>query len=85
MKNAQALDHTNGLSKYVCKYIGNFDEGNHVFLFQDTHTGQWILGKSHLCNTKIVHSNINEKNHTAKIEERILQEDVICLIFRYIR
>ena len=28
MKNAQVIDHTNGLSKYVCKYIGKFDEGN---------------------------------------------------------
>ena len=27
-ENDQVIDHTNGLSKYVCKYIGKFDEGN---------------------------------------------------------
>ena len=28
--NAQALDHTNGLAKYVCKYIGTFDDCNYI-------------------------------------------------------
>ena len=32
MQNAQALDHTNGIAKYVCKYITKFDEGNYVVL-----------------------------------------------------
>ena len=45
MQNAQALDHTNGLSKYVCKYISKFDEGNYVVLCQDVHTGEWVLKK----------------------------------------
>ena len=61
MQNSQSIDHTNVLSKYVCKYIGKFDEGNYVVLCQDNHTGQWVLGKSHLHNTKIVRSHINEQ------------------------
>ena len=61
MQDAQALDHTNELSKYVCKYIDKFDEGNCVVLCQDTHTGQWVWGKPHLHNTKTVRSNINEQ------------------------
>ena len=60
MQNAQALDHTNGVAKYVCKYIGKFDEGNYVVLCQDIHTGKWVLGKTHLHNTKIVTSKFNE-------------------------
>ena len=60
MQNEQALDHTNGLSKYVCKYISKFDDCNYVVLCQDIHTGQWILGKNHLHNTKIVSSKIKE-------------------------
>ncbi|MDB4430361.1 hypothetical protein N9140_00205, partial [bacterium] len=60
MQNAQALDHTNGIAKYVCKYIAKFDEGNYVVLCQDIHTGQWVLGKTHLHNTKVVRSKINE-------------------------
>ena len=60
MQNAQALDHTNGISKYVCKYIGKFDDGNYVVLCEDSHSGEWVLGKTHLHNTKIVTSKINE-------------------------
>ena len=59
MQNAQALDHTNGLTKYVRKYFGKFDEGNYVVLCQDVHTGQFVLGKTHLHNTKVVRFNIN--------------------------
>ena len=60
MQNAQALDHTNGIAKYVCKYITKFDQGNYVILCQDIHTGQWVLGKKHLHNTKIVTSKYNK-------------------------
>ena len=37
-----------------------FDQGNYVVLCQDVHTGQWVLGKKHLHNTKIVTSKYNE-------------------------
>ena len=60
MQNAQVLEHTNGLAKYVCKYITKIDEGNYVVLCVDVHTGQWVLAKTHLHNTKIVSSKINE-------------------------
>ena len=40
MQNAQALDHTNGIAKYVCKYITKFEQGNYVVLCQDVHTRQ---------------------------------------------
>ena len=40
MQNAQALDYTNGIAKYVCKYITKFEQGNYVVLCQDVHTRQ---------------------------------------------
>ena len=58
--NAQELDYTNGLSKYLCKCAGNFDDGNYIVLCQDIHTGEWVVGKYHLHNTKIARSKINE-------------------------
>ena len=60
MQNAQALDRTTGDAKYVCKCIGKFDDGNYVVLCQDIHTGQWVLGKTHLHNTKSVTSKFNK-------------------------
>lgn len=60
MQNAQALENTNGLAKYVCKYVAKFDDGNYIVLLQDVHTGQWILRKVKLHNTKIAGSKINE-------------------------
>ena len=61
MQNVQALDHTNGLSKYVCKYIAKFDDGNYVVVSQNIHNGNIVLEKTHLHNTKIARSNINEQ------------------------
>ena len=61
MQNIEAFDHTNGLSKYVCKYIAKFDDGNYVVVSQNTDNGQIVLGKTHLHNTKIVRSSINEQ------------------------
>lgn len=60
MQNAQMLEHTNGCTKYCVKYITKFDEDNYVVLCQDIHTGEWVLGKTRLHNTKIVSSKINE-------------------------
>ena len=70
MQNAQALDHTNGISKYICKYLGKFDKGNYVVLCEGIHTGKWILGKTHLYNTKIVSSKFNEDKAFNKDRER---------------
>ena len=60
MQNAQVLAHTNGVAKYVCKYIAKMDKGNYVVLCIDGDTGKWVLAKTHLHNTKIVSSKINE-------------------------
>ena len=60
MQNAQVLEHTNGLAKYVCKYITKVNAGNYVVLCVDVDTGQLVLAKTHLHNTKIVSSKINE-------------------------
>ena len=82
MQNAQALNHTNGLTKYFCKYISKFDEGNYTVLMQDIHTGELVLGKVHLHNTKIVRSKINKdkayskerlKNHSRGREMPMLE------------
>ena len=82
MQNAQALDHTNGLSKYVCKYISKFDQGNYVILCQDIHTGEWVLGKNHLHNTKIMTSKYNEDKAFEKIVIKIIPKVVTCPILR---
>ena len=71
MQNAQALDHTNGIAKYVCKYIMKFDDGNYVTLCQDIHTGQWVLGKKHLHNTKVVTSKYNEDKAFGKDRNKL--------------
>lgn len=60
MQNIQVLAGTNGVTKYVTKYISKVDDGNMTLLLQDIHTGEFILGKIHLHNTKIVRSKINE-------------------------
>jgi len=54
MINDQALYHTHGLSNYVFKYTGKFYEGNFVVSYQYIHTGEWFIGKNHLCGTKFV-------------------------------
>ena len=66
MQNAQALEHKNGTSKYVCKYLGKFYDGNYVVLCEDIYTGEWVIGKVHLHNTKILTSKINEDKSFAK-------------------
>ena len=40
IQDAQILEHTNGLAKYVCKYITKVDEENYVVLCVDVDTGQ---------------------------------------------
>ena len=52
MQNAQAIDHINVLTKYVCKYISKFNDGNYAILMQNIHTRELVLGKIHLHNTK---------------------------------
>ena len=66
MQNVQALDHTNSLTKYVSKYIAKFDESNYTLLCQDIHTSDWVIGKTHLHNTKVIRSKINEDKAFSK-------------------
>ena len=66
MQNAQALDHTNGLTKYVYKYMAKFDQSNYTLLLQDIHSGDFLIGKTHLHNTKVVRSKINEDKAFSK-------------------
>ena len=58
MQNAQALDHTYGIAKYVCKYITTFDQGNYVpiqlirrrenlSIYQQMITNQCLTYQSH--------------------------------------
>mmetsp|Transcript_10982 Transcript_10982/g.23255 ORF Transcript_10982/g.23255 Transcript_10982/m.23255 type:complete len:323 (+) Transcript_10982:3908-4876(+) len=66
IQNAQSLNYTNGIIKYVCKYLTKFDDGNYVLLCQDIHTGDWVLAKMHLYNIKIVSSKYNKDKAFAK-------------------
>ena len=66
MQNAQALDHTNGLANYVVKYISKFDETNYTTLCQDSESGDFVMGRNHLHNTKVVRSKINEDKYFAR-------------------
>ena len=54
------------IATYVCKYISKFDNGNYFVLCHDIHMGQWMIGKIHLHNTKIVSSKINKDKAMAK-------------------
>ena len=64
--NAQALEHTNCTSKYDCKYLGKFDDGNYIVLCKDIHTVGWQLGKVHLHNIKIIISKSSDDKAFAK-------------------
>ena len=60
IQNAQTFDHANGLSKYVYKYVGKFNEGNYIILYQNIHTSKQIIRKSHLHSIKIMWIKINK-------------------------
>eukprot|EP00984_Skeletonema_dohrnii_P023809 scaffold12895_cov164-Skeletonema_dohrnii-CCMP3373.AAC.6 len=60
MQNLQYLLHTNGVCKYVVKYLVKIDQGNRITLYVNTKTGQIQAGKEFLHNTKISSSRINE-------------------------
>ncbi|KAL7539846.1 hypothetical protein ACHAXR_009663, partial [Thalassiosira sp. AJA248-18] len=67
MQNAQILTGTNGVSRYVVKYIVKLDEGNRCTVWADQHTGAVIRAESNfLHNTKITSSKLNEDKAHAK-------------------
>ena len=44
----------------MCKYLGKFNEGNYVILYEYIHTREWVLGKTNFHNAKITTSQINK-------------------------
>ena len=62
---------TNGVARYVVKYIVNLDRGNRCVLYVDAHTGAVICaGQKFLHNTKITSSKANEDKAFAKSREQ---------------
>ena len=61
MQNAQILHGTNGVARYVVKYIVKLDDGNRCIVWADAHTGAVMRAeKDFLHNTKITSSKANE-------------------------
>ena len=59
MQNIQMLTNCDGVSKYVCKYIGKIDEKDYAVVFVGGR-GQLVTKNVFLHNTKIATSKINE-------------------------
>ena len=71
MQNIQSLTHTNGLNRYVCKYIGKIDEQNQIIVRSHPYNQQSLISNSRfLHNTKITSSSINESRALAKKRNR---------------
>ena len=67
MQNVQNLTHTNGLNRYVCKYIGKIDEQNKIFIKSHPYKDDSLVNKStFLYNTKIASSSTNEEKKLSK-------------------
>ena len=62
MQNLQILYGTNGVARYVVKYIVKLDQGNRCIVWADAHTGA-VMRAEHqfLHNTKITSSKVNEE------------------------
>ena len=80
MMNTQVLEDTNGLAKYIVKYIGKFDERNYVMFCQDIYIyWQWILEKTHLHNTQVATWKFNEDK---ALNDDWKHNNLACLILR---
>ena len=60
MCNVQFICCSNGIVKYILKYVAKFDECNRVTASSNIHTGAVEVGSTFLHNTKIATSKINE-------------------------
>lgn len=71
MQNLQILTGTNGVARYIVKYVTKLDDGNRCVVFADAHTSA-IMRVDHefLHNTKVATSKANE--------EKKLQRHVIA-------
>ena len=71
MQNAQVVTDTNGVSRYVVKYIIKMDQGNRCIIWADSHTGAVMRAQSQfLHNTKITRSAKNEQSAFEKSRSR---------------
>ena len=71
MQNVQWLTKTNGVNKYVCKYIGKIDENNLVIVRSHPHENGTLISKqTFIHNTKIPISSINERLALEKKREK---------------
>ena len=67
MQNIQCLFQTNGLNKYICKYIAKIDENNYIIIRAHPHDPGILIAQSvFLHNTKISTSAINERKALQK-------------------
>ena len=91
MKNIQCLIHSGGINKYICKYVGEIDENDHIIVRAHVHDkGVLISQSTFLNNTKISSSAINEmkalqksrgKNHSTGQE--ISHMEIMKMLWNY--
>ena len=75
MQNFQVLTSTNGVSRYVTKYITKMDTNNRCTIHADAHTGASMrVQNTFLHNTKITRSAINEAEAFRRSREHNLPE-----------
>ena len=85
MQNIQCLTQSNGVNKYVCKYIGKIDEQNYVVVYVNNERGGILTTKStFLHNTKITSSKLNEEKIKKKKIKAILKNIVSHIWKSYI-
>jgi hypothetical protein len=71
MQNIQVVRNTNGVARYVVKYVVKKDKGNRITLGADFHSGARMnADKIFLHNTKITHSRINKEKALEKSKNR---------------
>lgn len=62
MQNLQLVHNTDGVARYIAKYVVNIDKGNRVVVWADSKNKNcFIIEKQFLHNTKTAQSNINEE------------------------
>ena len=70
-QNVQVMTNTNGVARYVAKYIVKMDAGNRCIIYSDSHTGALLRAEHQfLHNTKISRSAMNEKSAHKKSRAR---------------
>jgi hypothetical protein len=71
MQNIQVVRNTNGVARYVVKYVVKKDEGNRITLGADFHSGARMnADEKFLHNTKITRSRINKEKALDKSKNR---------------